>query len=134
MKYWISRQEGSMETIVIVDDENDILELVKDILETANYRVLTANNGKEALEILEQRVPDLVILDMMMPGMSGREIAEWIRKNPKTKDVKIIFLTVANFSETGKDMLKKLKVGDYITKPFENEDLLRRIKQVLDAR
>ena len=66
-----------------------------------------------------------------MPGMSGREVCEKIRENPKTKDLKVVFLTVAKFSEAGKDALKKMKVLDYITKPFDNEDLLRRVKKVI---
>ena len=68
---------------------------------------------------------------MMMPGMSGREVCERIRENPKTQNLKVIFLTVARFSETGKDVLKKMGVMDYITKPFDNEDLLRRVKKLL---
>jgi len=68
---------------------------------------------------------------MMMPGMSGREVCEKIRENPETKDLKVAFLTVAKFSETGKDVLKKMNVLDYITKPFENEDLVERVKKLV---
>ena len=68
---------------------------------------------------------------MMMPGMSGRETCERIRNDPKTKDIKVVFLTVARFSETGKEILRKMKVLDYITKPFDNQDLIRRINKLL---
>ena len=69
-------------------------------------------------------------MDMMMPGMSGREATERIRQNPKTKDLKVVFLTVARFSETGKETLDNLKVLDYITKPFDNEELVKKVKKL----
>jgi CheY-like chemotaxis protein len=72
----------------------------------------------------------MILLDMMMPGMSGREVCERIRKDPHTKDLKVAFLTVAKFSESGKYLLKKMNVSDYITKPFENADLVRRVKKI----
>jgi len=117
--------------ILVVDDEPNLIELVKAILSEGGMEVISATNGQEALKKLDSVKPDLVILDMMMPGMSGREVCERIRKNPKTKDLKIIFLTVAKFSETGKNVLEGLNVLDYITKPFENEDLLRRVNKIL---
>jgi DNA-binding response OmpR family regulator len=117
--------------IMIVDDEPNLVELVRAILESENFEVITAYNGQEALEKLETVKPDLIIIDMMMPGMSGRELCEKIRANPKTKNLKVVFLTVARFSEVGKNVLQNLNVLDYITKPFENEDLVNRIKKVL---
>ncbi len=117
--------------IMVVDDEEALLELVKAIMEQEGYEVITAMNGEEALEKLKTVKPDLILLDMMMPGMSGREVCEKIRENPKTKNLKIVFLTVAKFSEAGKDILKKMKVLDYITKPFDNEGLVRRVKKIV---
>lgn len=117
--------------ILVVDDEESLLALLDAILDKEGYSVITASNGQDALQILDKQKPDLAILDMMMPGMSGREVCEKIRANPKTKDMKVIFLTVAKFSETGKDILSKMKVSDYITKPFENEDLVKRVKKAL---
>ena len=117
--------------ILIVDDEPNILQLEKAILELEKFEVTTATGGLDALKKLETLKPDLVILDMMMPGMSGREVCENIRKNPKTKSLKVIFVTVARFSEAGKKTLKEFKVSDYITKPFENSDLVARVKKVL---
>ena len=118
-------------TIRVVDDEPHMIELVKAILETNGFSVETAENGKEALSKLEKIKPDLILLDMMMPGMSGREVCEKIRENPKTKSLKIVFLTVARFSEIGRKVLEDMKVTDYITKPFENEDLVKRVKKAL---
>ncbi|MBR9677126.1 response regulator [Candidatus Woesearchaeota archaeon] len=120
-----------MTTILIVDDEPHMVELEKGILETNNYTVLSATSGEEALKVLEKQTPDLTILDMMMPGMSGRELAEKIRANTKTKNLKIIFVTVARFSEIGKELLNDLSVLDYITKPFDNQDFLKRVKKAL---
>lgn len=118
-------------TIMIVDDELHMVELEKAILEAEGLKTITAFNGEEALKILEKKKPDLVILDMMMPGMSGREVCEKIRKNPKTKSLKIIFVTVARFSEIGKDLLKNMNVLDYINKPFDNDDFANRVKRIV---
>jgi DNA-binding response OmpR family regulator len=120
--------------ILIVDDEPHILELIKAVLEVEKFEIITAVDGKEALKKLETIAPDLVLLDMMMPGMSGREVCESIRKNKKTKNQKVIFLTVARFSETGKKILDEMKVSDYITKPFDTADLVDRINKVLGSK
>lgn len=117
--------------IMVVDDEENLTELVRAILEQENYDVITASNGEECLDKLKTVKPDLILLDMMMPGMSGREVCERIRKNPQTKNLKVAFLTVAKFSEMGKTTLADMKVADYITKPFENEDLVRRVKKMV---
>ncbi|MEM5812698.1 MAG: response regulator, partial [Candidatus Aenigmatarchaeota archaeon] len=113
--------------IMIVDDEESLVELVRAIFGQEGFEVISAYSGAECLEKLKTEKPDLILMDMMMPGMSGRETTEKIRKNPKTKDLKIVFLTVARFSEVGKDSLKGLNVLDYITKPFDNKDLVKRV-------
>jgi CheY-like chemotaxis protein len=119
--------------ILVVDDEPNLVELLKAVLDLEGYEVASAYNGQEALNKLETLKPDLVLLDMMMPGMSGREVCEKIRQNPKTKALKVIFLTVARFSEIGKKVLDDMKVSDYITKPFDNQDLVKRIKKAISA-
>lgn len=117
--------------IMVVDDEENLLELLSVLLSEEGFDVITATNGKECLEKLKNVKPDLILLDMMMPGMSGRETCEKIRANPETKDLKVAFLTVARFSETGKEILRKMNVMDYITKPFDNQDLIARIRKLL---
>lgn len=117
--------------IMVVDDEESLVELVSAILERENYEVIKAADGQQCLDKLKSVRPDLILLDMMMPGMSGREVCEKIRKNPKTKSLKVAFLTVAKFSETGKDILVRMNVLDYITKPFDNDDLVRRVKKIV---
>jgi len=117
--------------VMVVDDEESLVELVSAILEREKYEVIKAADGQQCLDKLKSVKPDLILLDMMMPGMSGREVCEKIRKNPKTKNLKVAFLTVAKFSETGKDILVRMNVLDYITKPFDNDDLVRRVKKIV---
>jgi len=117
--------------IMVVDDEETLVELVKAVLEQEGLEVISADSGKECLKKLDKAKPDLILMDMMMPAMSGRETVEKIRKNSKTKDLKIAFLTVVRFSDIGKDALKNLNVLDYITKPFDNDDLVERVKKLV---
>ncbi len=117
--------------IMIVDDEESLSELVKAILEREGFDVIIANSGVECLEKLKTVQPDLILMDMMMPIMSGRETTEKIRTDPKTKNVKVAFLTVARLSEVGMDSLKKMNISDYITKPFDNADLIKRVKRII---
>jgi CheY-like chemotaxis protein len=117
--------------IMVVDDESSLVELVRAVFSQEGFEVISAYSGSECLEKLKREKPDLILMDMMMPGMSGRETTEKIRANPKTKGLKVVFLTVARFSEVGKDSLAKLKVSDYITKPFDNRDLVKRVKKAL---
>jgi len=117
--------------IMIVDDEENLVELVKAIFENEGYEVIPAYSGKECLEKLKKVKPDLILMDMMMPGMTGKETTKKIRENPKTKNLKIAFLTVVRVSEIGMEELKKLNVLDFITKPFDNQDLVRRVKKLL---
>ncbi len=120
-------------TIMIVDDKIDTVNMVEALLSSKGYDVISANSGKEALNKLNEieNKPDLVLLDMFMPEMSGREVCEKIRNTEDIKDLKIVFFTVASFSDKGKQMLKELNVSDYITKPFDNRDLLERIKKII---
>jgi CheY-like chemotaxis protein len=123
--------------IMIVDDTRDTVELVEKILKSEGYTTIIAFNGKEALDTLRglnaDGRPDLILLDMFMPEMSGREVCERIRaeKDPGLKDIKIAFFTVANFKEQGKQILKDLKIADYITKPFDVDDLLNRVRMMV---
>ena len=117
--------------IMVVDDEESLRELAQAIFSSEGFDITTAASGQECLDILNTEKPDLILMDMMMPGMYGRETTEKIRQNPATKNLKIVFLTVARFSETGKETLDSLKVLDYITKPFDNEDLIKRVRKLV---
>ena len=117
--------------IMVVDDEENLLELVKAILENEGFEVITAPSGKDCLEKLKKVKPDLILMDMMMPLMTGKETTKKIRENSKTKEIKIAFLTVVRYSEAGKDVFKELNISDYITKPFDNDDLVARVKKLV---
>ena len=117
--------------VLIVDDEEDIRTLIKNLLENEGYDVSAARNGKECLAELRKKKFDLILIDFFMPRMSGRELAEKIRNDPKLKDAKFAFLTAAQFGGMGKKELNKLNSLDYITKPFSNKDLKERIKKMI---
>jgi CheY-like chemotaxis protein len=121
-----------MKKILIIDDEDDIRLAVKILLESKGYEVLEADGGKKGLVILKKGGIDLVLCDFFMPGMNGREVLENIRKmDGKLSGLKVILLTVATFGKEGMAKLKELKVADYIQKPFENKELLARIKELI---
>ena len=125
-----------MPKILIVDDNKDTVGMVDALLRSNGYEVDSAFNGKEALDRLLQdannnSLPDLVVLDMFMPLMSGREVCEQIRNTDALSDLKIVFFTVADFSDKGREMLQRLNISDYIVKPFHNDDFLNRIKNIL---
>jgi len=113
--------------IMVVDDEVKIAEVVKSYLEKSGYSVCVAYNGKEALEKFEKENPSLIILDLMLPDMSGEEICKTLRKKSR---VPIIMLTAKVEEE---NILEGLKIGadDYITKPFSPRQLVARVEAVL---
>ena len=108
-----------MEKILIVDDENDIAELISDILEDEGYDTVIANNGIDAIEKIEKDNFDLILLDIMMPDISGTEVCAKIRNQTSSP---IIFVT-AKTNLTSKLVGFEVGADDYITKPFVNEDL-----------
>lgn len=117
--------------IMVVDDEPDVVDLVKLVLESDGFRVVTAYSGKEALEKIGKEMPDLVLLDIMMPQMDGWEVYSRIRANPKTKDIPVAMLTAKSQSIDKMIGLHVVQVDDYITKPFGRSELLERVKRIL---
>jgi CheY-like chemotaxis protein len=117
--------------ILVVDDEESVRTSVQMLLEHEGYTVKIAAGGKECLQLLTKQKFDLVLLDIMMPKMSGNELAEKIRANPKTKNMKIVFLTVLTLGPEGKAAMKKIKPEDYIQKPFKNSDFKKRIRKIV---
>jgi len=118
-----------MSLIMTVDNEPDTLTLVKTILEKKGHKVVTAQSGKECLKKIKEKKPDLVLLDIMMPDMSGWDVYQNIRK--KDKKTKIAFLSVIEVSPERKKTLLKSGVSDYITKPFLPDDLVRKVNSIL---
>ncbi len=114
-------------TILIVDDVISNVLLLKVLLTSQKFKVITAGNGIEALEIATKEQPDLILLDVMMPGMSGFEVAEKLKVNPVIQHIPIIFLTALNSTS---DIVKGFQVGanDFISKPFNKEELVIRVR------
>ena len=112
--------------ILIVDDVMSNVLLLKVLLTNEKFAIATASNGRQALEQVEKENPDLVLLDVMMPDMSGFEVAQHLKSNPNTADIPIIFLTALNSTA---DIVKGFQVGanDFISKPFNKEDLIIRV-------
>ena len=117
-------------TILVIEDEADIREMLSFALERAGYSVTEVSDAEEGLERLNGPLPDLIIIDWMLPGMSGLDLARRLRRDRITGDVPLIMLT-AKGDET--DKLKSFEVGidDYVTKPFSPRELVARIKAVL---
>lgn len=113
-------------TILIVDDVDANVLLIKLLISKAGYKTLTAYNGKDALGIVEKHKPDLILLDIMMPIMDGHEVARRLREMPDKVEIPIIFLSALNSTE---DIVEGFKLGaaDYVSKPFNKEELLTRI-------
>ena len=113
-------------TIMIVDDEPDIRASVKSILEKQGYIVVVAVNGDDCLKKLKTTKPDLILMDIMMPGTPVREVVK------KIKDIKIAYLSVVRTSEAEKeDLFGQSNIVDFIQKPFDIKDLVARVKKIV---
>ena len=121
------------ERILLVDDEPDLLELVRVNLHQAGYEIETAEAGREALACIRRRRPDLVILDLMLPDLSGTEICRQVRADPELADLPIIMLT-AKADELDRVVGLELGADDYVTKPFSPRELTLRVRAVLRRR
>ena len=111
--------------ILIVDDEKDLVDLVAYNLEREGYAVLKAYDGEEALNIIRSRKPDLVLLDLMLPGIQGLEICRIVRSAPETATLPIIMLT-ARGEEADRVIGLEIGADDYVAKPFSVRELLAR--------
>jgi two-component system, OmpR family, phosphate regulon response regulator PhoB len=118
------------ERVLVVDDEPDIVALVAYHLAKAGYRVATASSGTDALDSARRERPSLIVLDLMLPGMSGYEVLEQLRANDATRDVAVLMLTARR--EEG-DRIRGLSLGadDYLTKPFSPQELVLRVGAIL---
>ena len=119
-----------MQNILIVEDERDIADLVGFNLERAGYGVLKAHDGITGAEMAIQRRPDLVILDLMLPGKDGYAVFKELRRDPRSRDIPVIMLTARAQTE---DRIQGLEAGadDYLTKPFSPKELMLRVQAVL---
>src|SRR3954469_5428269 len=117
-------------TVLVIDDEKDLLELVRYNLEKEHIRVLTAGDGASGLEVGIKELPDLVILDLMMPGMTGLEVCRRLRAEQKTARTPIIMLT-AKAAEADRGGGLEMGADDYVVKPFSPRELVARVRAVL---
>ena len=118
------------EQILVVDDEEDILELVRFNLSKEGYQAICAETGEKAVKMARSEIPDLIVLDLMLPGMDGLEVTKFLKKDVETQHIPIVMLT-AKGEES--DVVTGLELGadDYVTKPFSPKILLARVKAVL---
>ena len=116
--------------ILIIDDTKDILMVVSRRLQSWGYEPLTAASGEEGLKMAEEQLPDLILLDIMMPKMKGREVCARLKANPKTQRIPVIFLTALGLADHVKGGLD-LGAADYLVKPFEPAELKRRVAVAL---
>ena len=116
-------------TILVVEDSPSELELISHFLNESGYKVIKATDGKEALEKLELEKPDLVITDVVMPGMSGFELCRSLKRNPATQKVPIVICSSKN-QEIDRLWAMRQGADTYVTKPYTREELLRAIKSV----
>lgn len=118
------------QTILVVDDERDIVELIRYNLVQAGFRVVTATDGQQALELARRDRPDLVVLDLMLPVMPGTEVARILKQEEKTRAIPIIMLT-ARGSEVDRIVGFELGADDYVVKPFSPRELVLRVQAIL---
>ena len=116
--------------ILVVDDEHDVLKMIRIRLEKNGYTVITASSGEECIEKAAEEKPDVILLDVLLPGMSGLEVSRRLKANNVTRDIPIIIVTAL----TGEDIAAKSKdrgAKYFISKPFGMEELLAKIRSIL---
>jgi len=118
------------EKILIVDDEKDIVKMLDYNLKKEGFRTISGSDGEDALDLANREHPDLILLDLMLPGIDGLEVCKNLKKEAKTAAIPIIMLT-AKTQESDKVVGLELGADDYITKPFSPRELIARIKAVL---
>ncbi|MEW6607478.1 MAG: response regulator [bacterium] len=116
--------------IAVIDDNTSFVEVLSRFLDMKNFEVLRAYNGKEGIKVASKHTPHLILLDIMMPGLSGYEVCERLKRIEKTKNIPIIFVTVRSRPE---DIKRGYESGavDYITKPFNYPELIEKINKII---
>ncbi len=117
-------------SVLVVDDEPNIVLSLEFLLKQAGYEVRVARSGEEAVKAVAERVPNLVVLDVMMPTLDGYHVCETIRADPKLRSVRILMLT-AKSRDVEREKALALGADDYITKPFSTRELVERVKTIL---
>ncbi len=123
--------KNDSKTLLLVDDSNLVLQMEKSVLGKESYRFLEAQNGEEALEKAKKHKPDLILLDLILPGMDGDEVCKRIREDDEISDISIIMVTVSG-QEAQKEECYKAGCNDYITKPLDPGELKYKIEKLLN--
>jgi DNA-binding response OmpR family regulator len=123
--------KSDLKRIICVEDESEMIDLIRLILSRRGFDVRGANGGKEGLEAIRKEIPDLVLLDLMMPDMDGWEVYQQMKANEKTRDIPVIVVTAKAQSIDKVLGLHIAKVDDYIAKPFSPQELLNSVEKVL---
>jgi DNA-binding response OmpR family regulator len=123
--------DNTGKTIVYIEDEPELIDLVEQILSQKGFNVISAAGGQEGLDIIREHIPDLILLDLMMPDMEGWDVYQQIRGNDLTKNIPVIILT-AKTQDIDKVLgLHIAKVDDYISKPFSPHVLIESVMRIL---
>jgi len=128
-----SSQKAKWKSILIVDDDELVIKTIRPVLMSHGYSVLTAINGEDGLYIVKHQKPDLVILDVILPGIKGRDVCKLIKEDKATQDIPVIFLT----SKDSKDDIEaEMQAGgqEHITKPVNTKELLASVNKILEAK
>ncbi len=120
-------------TILVVDDDKGLIKMLETGLGAKGYIVLAANTGEGGLQIAQNKAVDLILLDVILPGVKGRQVCATLKANPVTKDIPVVFLTSKNSPD---DVKAELAVGAiaHITKPVDLNELFKKLEEVLPAR
>ncbi len=118
--------------ILIVDDERDTLFILEGELAGRGYSVISADNGSDAINLAKSEYPDLIILDIWMPGMDGTEVAAWLKEDPKTKHIPVIFLTCLFQKKEGEEQGRVVAGEVIIAKPYSIEGLSAQIERLVN--
>ncbi len=134
----LSRQEAKLNKqsmrVAYIEDEAEMIDLVRLILNRRGYIILGANGGREGLDLIRKELPDLILLDLMMPDMDGWDVYHQLKSDESTRGIPVIVIT-ARAQDIDKILgLRVAKVEDYISKPFSPQELIERIDQVLSNR
>jgi two-component system response regulator VicR len=121
----------NLKRVVYIEDEQEMIDLVRLILSRKGYEVLGAHGGRKGLQLVKDQLPDLVLLDLMMPDMDGWEVYQQMKANEKTRQIPVIVITAKAQSIDKVLGLHIAKVDDYISKPFSPQDLLDSVEKVL---
>jgi len=126
-------EENQKIKIAVIDDEKDLVSVIKEFLEYRGFIVSFAYGGIKGLEIIKKEKPDVIVLDIGMPDMDGRDVLIKLKKDPETKNIPVIILTGRD-GQYDRDYGLELGAYEYITKPYDGDMLLRQIKNVLEKK